>query len=47
MKLSNFVQQFMVIAKLHMRCEDILEPNYIFDQYEYIYIIIFHADFKL
>jgi hypothetical protein len=38
MKLSNFAQEFMVIAKLHMRCEEAVVPDYIFDPYEYIYI---------
>lgn len=46
LKLLNFVKQSMVTAKLHMRCEEVLIRDYIYDIYEFIYIVIFHENFK-
>jgi hypothetical protein len=35
LKLLDFVQQSMVTAKLHMKCE-VLINDYIYDKYEFI-----------
>jgi hypothetical protein len=46
LKLLDFVKQSMVITKLHMRCEVVLKHDYIYDIFEFIYIIIFHENLK-
>jgi len=46
LKLLVFVKQSMVTTKLHMRCEEVLIHDYIYDIYEFIYIIILHENFN-
>jgi len=46
LKLLVFVKQSMITAKLHMRCEEVFIHDYIYDIYEFIYIIIFHENLK-